>query len=130
VGRRDHLTQLRSFQVSSGSFQVGAGSFQVGADEVDQVFGELGSNLLFGAIDQVEADVGFEDFAHEAVDTAAHGSKKHELCAAIFIGEQGALDGVELAAEFADALEEFKLFSFLVGHEGPPVDNTHPRYGI
>ena len=86
--------------------------------------------MLFGAVDEVEADVGFEDFAHESVDAAADGSEEHELSSAIFIGEQGALNGVELSAEFADSLEEFNFLAFLVGHGGSPVDNTHPRYGI
>ena len=112
------------------SFAVGAGSFQVSADKVDEVFGELRGNLLFGAVDEVEADMGFEDFSHEAVDTAADGSEQHELSAALFIGEEGAFNGVKLTAKFPEALKEFHFFSFMVGHFGSPVDNTHPRYGI
>ena len=108
----------------------GFGLFEVSANEVNEVFGEFWGNLLFDAVDEVEADMGFEDFTHESIDAATDGSEQHELPAAVFIGEQGALDGVELPAEFADALEEFNFLAFLVGHGGSPIDNTHPRYGI
>jgi len=115
-GRRDSFRQARSLQV--------------GTNEVDEVFGEFRGDLLFCAVDEVEADMGFEDFTHKSVDAAADGSEEHKLCAAVFIGKEGALNGIELAAEFADSLKEFYFFAFLVGHGVSPVDNTHPRYGI
>lgn len=90
--------------------------FQIRADEVNEVFGEFGGDLLLGAVDEMEADVGFEDLAHEAIDAAADGGEEHQLTAAVFIGVDEALDGIELAAEAANALEELDLFAFVDGH--------------
>ena len=45
------------------------------------------------------------------------------------IGVEGALDGVELAAKLAEALQKFDLLSVEVCHGCSPVDNTHGGYG-
>jgi len=78
---------------------------EVCADEVDEILSEFGSYLLFGSIDQMEADVGFEDFAHEAIDPSADRSKEHQLPSAVLVGSQETLDGIELTAEATDSLK-------------------------
>jgi hypothetical protein len=100
-------------------------------NQVNQILGEFGSNLLLGAVGQMKANVSLEYLTHEAVDTAADGSQQHELAAAIFVGVQRALDGIELAADFAKALEEFEFFAIHVRHFSDLLlDNTHPGYSI
>ena len=78
---------------------------QIGAHQVDEVLAKLGRDLLFGPVLEVETDVVFEDLAHQSVDTAAHRGEQHELPAAVFIGRKGTLNGVELAAQFAQPLQ-------------------------
>ncbi len=78
---------------------------QIGADQVDEVFGQLGGDLLLGAVGQMEADMRLQNLAHEAVDASTDGGEEHELSAAILVGSEGALDGVELSAEFSDPLQ-------------------------
>lgn len=92
------------------------GLFQIGVDEVDEVFGEVGRDLLLGAVDEVETDVGFKHLAHESVDAAADCGEEHELVAAIGFSVEGAFDGIELAANFAEALQKLEFFPFVVGH--------------
>lgn len=104
-------------------------SLEIGVDEIDEVFGELGGDLFFGAVHEVKADVGFEDFAHEGVDAAADGGEEHELPAAFFVGCEGALDGVELSADLAEALEEFEFFAVGLGH-GALLGLTIPTRGM
>ena len=77
--------------------------------------------------------MGFKDLAHEAVYATADGGEEHELAAAVFVGGEGALNSIELTAEFAEALEEFEFFAFVMGHGvGPPfaLDDTYLGYGI
>ena len=86
---------------------------QIRTDEVDEVFGEIGGDLLFRAIDQVEADVGFKDFAHQSVDAAPDSGQEHELAATILVGVDETFHRVELAAKAADSLKQLHLFTFL-----------------
>ena len=104
---------------------------QVRVHEVDEVFGKLWGNLLFCAVDEMEANVGFKDLGHEAVDSAAHSGEEHELASAVFACVERTLDGVELAANFSETLKEFNFLAILVGHVGLLLfDNTYPGYGI
>jgi len=104
---------------------------QIGVYQVDEVFGQFGGDLFFGAVGEVEADVGFEDFAHEGVDAAADGGKQHELAAAIFVGGERSLDGIELAADFAEPLQQLEFLAILMGHDmSPCLDYTHGGYCI
>src|SRR5271166_1550161 len=43
---------------------------QIGAHQVDQVFGQLGGDLLFGSVGEMEPDMILEHFSHKAVDAA------------------------------------------------------------
>jgi hypothetical protein len=43
------------------------------------------------------------------------------LATAIFVLADQAFDGIELAAEPADALQQFYLFAFLQGHGTSPL---------
>jgi len=85
-----------------------AGLLQIGADEVDEVLGDLlrGEGVLAG-LQHVLADVVFEDLAHEAVDAAADVGEQHEDVGAVGVAGEGALDGIDLAADALDAGEEF-----------------------
>ena len=109
---------------------INTGLLQISTHQVDEVFGEFGSDLLFGAIDEVKADVGFKYLGHKAVDATANSSEQHQLVSAILIAGQGALDGVKLTAEFARTLQELDGFTFILGHGFAPLDNTLPGYGI
>jgi len=91
--------------------------FEIGTDEVDEIFREFGSDLLFCAIHKVEADVGFEDLGHEAVYATTDGCEEHELISAVSVGVNETLDGFELTAEAASSLKELYFFAFLQGHE-------------
>ena len=75
--------------------------------------------------------MGLEDFAHEGVDAAADGSEQHELAAAIFVGGERSLDGIELAADFAEPLQQLEFLAILMG---PGFDSslayTHGGYSI
>jgi hypothetical protein len=100
-------------------------------DKVNQILGQLGSDLLLGSVGQMKADMSFEHLTHEAVDAAADGSQQHELAATILIGSERALDGIELAAYFAKALEELEFLAIHGRHFGVlPLDNTNPGYSI
>jgi hypothetical protein len=99
----------------------GSGLFQISAYQIDEVFGEFGSDLLFGAVDEMETNVGFENLAHKAVNSAADGGEEHQLTPAIFIGGDQALDSIELAAEAADALEQLNFLAIVQGHGQSPL---------
>lgn len=104
---------------------------QIGAYQVDQVLGEFGGDLFFGAVHQVEANVCFQHLGHQAVHAAADRGKKHQLVAAVGIGRQRALDSIELPAQSAEALQQLHFFPFVKRHGIPSLlDNTHRGYGI
>lgn len=107
------------------------GSLQICVHQVDEVLGKLGGNLFLGTVSEVKTDMGFEDLAHEGVDAAADSGKQHELAAAIFIGGERTLDGVELTADFSESLQQLQLLAFLMGHGLPPCfDYTNRGYSI
>jgi hypothetical protein len=110
--------------------EISADLLQISTNQVDEVLGEFRCDLLFGAVDQMETDMGFENLSHEAVDASADGCQQHELVAAILVPTEGSFDGIELAAKFAHPLQEFDGFTFKVGHGWTPLDNTYPGYGI
>lgn len=108
-----------------------ADSFEVGADKVDKILGQFGSNLLLGAVGEVEANMRFKHFAHEAVDAPADGGKEHQLAAAFLIGGERTLHGIELSAQLSQALKQLHFFPFVVRHGATlRLDNTHPGYSI
>ncbi len=59
--------------------------FEVGADEVDEVFAEFGGEGGVSVLEEVEADVVFEDLGHEGVDASADGGEEHEDLGAVVI---------------------------------------------
>ena len=54
----------------------------------------------------------FTSFSQATTD----GGEQHQLPAAIFIGAQQALDGVQLTTQAADALQQFQLFPIVKSH--------------
>jgi len=104
---------------------------QIGAHQVDQVLGQIGGNLLLGAVDKMEADVRLQHFGHQAVHASADGGQEHQLISAVFVARERALHGVELAAQFFYALQQLGFFPILMGHGlDSSLDNTHRGYGI
>jgi hypothetical protein len=104
---------------------------EIRAHQVDQVFGQLRSNLFLGSIHKMETNVGLQHLGHQAVDAAPHRRQQHQLAAAILICHQRALDCVQLTAQLLQSLLQFNLLPLLVRQCAPPwLDNTHPRYGI
>lgn len=99
--------------------------------QVNQIFGKFGRNLLFGAVGQMEADMRLEDFAHKAVDATAYCCKQHQLATTVLVGVKRAFHGIELSADFAEPLEQFKFLAIHVGHFGILLlDNTQWGYSI
>jgi len=104
---------------------------QIRPDQVNQILGQLGSDLLFSSVDEMESDVRLQHFGHEAINAAADSGKEHQLPAAIFVGVDKALDGIQLTAQATDALQLLQLLTFVDGHKlSPRLDNTHPGYSI
>jgi hypothetical protein len=91
-------------------------SLQIRAHQVDQIFGQLGRNLLLGAVRQVEADVILKHFAHQSVYPTPHRSQQPELVTAIFIHPQSSLHRIQLAAQFTHSLQQFHSFAFMGRH--------------
>jgi len=106
-------------------------SFQVCAHQIDQVLGKLRGNLLFRAVDKMEADMCLKHLGHQRIHASAHGCQQHQLPAAIFIGVDEPLDRIQLPAQAADPLQQFQLLSFVQRHGVSSwLDNTHPRYSM
>ncbi len=63
-------------------------SLQICAHQVDQVLGQLRSNLLLGPVHKVEPDVILQNLPHQPVHPAAHRGQQHQLIAAIFVHSQ------------------------------------------
>ena len=95
------------------------GSLEVSPNQVDEIFGQFGRDLLPGAVGEVKTDMRLEDFAHERIDAATHRGEEHQLVSAIGVGGEGALNGVELAAQLANPLHHFDGFALVVGHGTP-----------
>ncbi len=73
---------------------------------------------MFLGVDQMGADVVFDDFRHQAGHGAAHaGDQVHDLFAAGFAVER-ALDRLDLAADAAHAGQQLLLFADGMGHGG------------
>lgn len=103
-------------------------SFQVRANQINQIFSQLGGNLLLGAIGKMKSDMRFENFCHQAVDATAYGRKKHQLTATVVIRGQKPLHGIQLAAQAPYSLQKLQLFPLLYGHRSPRL--TIPTPGI
>jgi len=68
-------------------------------------------------LEEVKADVVFEDLGHKGVDASANGGEEHEdLGAIVVVRREGALDGLDLAVDALDAVAEFGAVAFGVGH--------------
>ena len=78
---------------------------QIRPYEVDEFFAEIGGEGHVAVLEEVEADVVFEDLGHEAVDASADCGKEHEDVGAVAIFGESALDSVHLAADALDAVE-------------------------
>jgi len=96
--------------------EIDVGLLQISTNEVDEVFGELGCDLLLRPVDQMEADVIFKHLRHQAVDAAPDRGKQHQLVAAIGIGFKRALDSIKLPAHLADPLQQLHLFATIERH--------------
>ena len=96
-------------------------SLQIRMQQVDQVFGQLRRNLLFGAGHQMETDVILQHFAHQSIDSAPNRRQQHELSAAIFIEPKGFLYRIQLAAQFANTLQQLHSLPVMVRHLLPPM---------
>jgi len=105
-------------------------SLQIGAHKVDEIFGKFRGNLLFGSVDEMEANMRLQHLTHQAINAPTDSGEQHKLSAALFIRGQRALDGVQLAAQFSHPLQQFCFFALMSRHRGSPLDNTHPRYSI
>src|SRR3984885_7541621 len=87
---------------------------EIGANEVDQVFGQFGSNLLLGSVGQMESNVRLEHLGHQAVHASAHRGQQHQLVPAIVVGRQSSLYGIQLTTKFAHALQQLDGFPLLM----------------
>src|SRR5437016_3978126 len=67
-------------------------------------FGFAGSA---GGIDEVFADVSFEDVGHKTVDSAATGGNLLQDCRAVMCMRDGAFQRVDLSANSADSCQQF-----------------------
>lgn len=72
--------------------------FEVCAHQINKIFGEFRGNLLFGAVDEMKANVVFKHLCHQSIDAAAYSGKQHELVATIGVTIDGTLYRIELAA--------------------------------
>ena len=96
--------------------------FQVCPDKIDEIFGQFGGDLFLGAVGEMEANVRLQHLAHEAVDASTNSGEKHKLVSTIFLGGEGALNGVELSAQFTNSLQQLQFFPFVVGHDESPMN--------
>ncbi len=104
---------------------------QVRPYQVDQVFGQFGSNLLLGPIHQVKADVRLQNLGHQAVHPTAHRRQQHQLIAAVHIARKRALHRVQLAAYLLHALQQLYLLPLALRHDAAPWwKYTHLGYSI
>src|SRR5208282_4958343 len=103
---------------------------KIGANQVDQVLRQLWSNLLFGPIRQVKSNVGFENFAHQAVHATAYRGQQHQLVSAVVVGRQSSLHGIQLSTKFAHALQQLDFLPLLMRHRVSPLDYTQWGYTI
>ena len=67
---------------------------EIGANEIDQVLDEFRGDLLFGPIDEVEADMRLEHLGHQAVHAASNGSQQHQLVSAVLVARQRSFNGL------------------------------------
>ena len=100
---------------------------QVGVDHGDQLIRGIGVERagIIAGIDQVGADVVLDHLGHQAGDAAANpGNHMHDALA-VGLFAQRPLDGIDLAANPADAGEQLSLFTDRVGHRHqigyPPI---------
>ena len=71
--------------------------------------------LLF-RINEVHADMVFDDFGHKAIHRAARACKKLERVAATDLTFKCSLDRFNLASNAAHPTEKFRFFSRDMGH--------------
>jgi hypothetical protein len=112
------------------TLEIGADLLQISTNEVDEVFGQLGCDLLLRPVDEVEANVIFKHLRHEAVHAATNRGQQHQLVSAIGVALKRALYGIQLPAHFADPLQQLHLFAIMERHWTKLLDDTHLGYGI
>src|SRR6266700_2355203 len=93
-------------------------SLEIGVDHFDQLIRRVRvkrARILL-AVDQMGADVVFHHLRHQARDAAANaGNHVHDALAAGLLSQR-ALDRLDLAANAANASEQFFLFPDRMGH--------------
>jgi hypothetical protein len=98
--------------------QLDNASGQEGVDDPDQLLGGPGARIVPRRlrVDDVLADMAFDDLGDEAVEGAAAGGRllQHGRAAGLLL--ERALDGIELAADPPDPVEQFLLVPQSVCH--------------
>jgi hypothetical protein len=91
--------------------------FEVRAHQIDEIFGQLGSNPLLRSVGQVKPYMRLHDFAHKAIDAAPHSGEQHQLTTAVFVCRDQALDRIELPTQSAHTLHQLQLVSLMQCHD-------------
>src|SRR5580692_4596824 len=97
-----------------------AASLQVGLHGLDQLFGTARPLGVFHRVDDVEADMVFDHFGHQAVHGAARRDDQMQHRGAALLAFERALDRFDLAAHAADAVEQLVLLGFGMRHRLTP----------
>lgn len=69
----------------------------------------------------MKANVILQNLTHQAVNASANSGQQHQLVATILVVIQRSLNGVQLAAQFANPLQQFHSLS-IVGHRAAPFE--------
>src|SRR3569832_1740285 len=111
-------------------------SLQIGPNYIDQVGRTLGlvGVLLAGGVDDVMADVVFQQLGGEAVDGAAHRGHQHQHVGAAELGFQRALDRLDLSLDAPDPADQLRFVLDGVRHDrnigGYPIEGKRGRGGL
>src|SRR5579863_3758796 len=87
---------------SACSGRSAQGSLEVGVNHVDQLVGGVGARSTRDSPEHVLAYVILEDLGEQAVDGAARGGEQMHDVGTVRGALEGALDGLDLAADAAD----------------------------
>ena len=88
-------------------------------DDVDEFFGGNHSGIIGGqgGVDEMLADMVFDDLGDEPLQSAAAGRRLLEHPSAFAILLNGAFNRLNLSFDPLDAIEKFDLLPFNVSHE-------------
>jgi len=109
-------------------FDSFASSSQVSFDDIDQLLSGPGlfrPGILVG-VNNMEPDMAIEHLSHERVDRAPAGGNCVQNLRTIRSSFDCVLDRLNLAADPADAIEQFLLISKYVSQKAPPEYNSIP----